>query len=171
MRSGQRHALGSVRRVTNSDPSLLRQGSAGPSLVQRLAAYGIARQDGAVLLVRSSDRSDFPGWWSLPGGGVDHGEHPLDTVVRELREETGLTVQVTGTPRLHSHVLDLQAGTVCQHSVRVVVDVEVLAGTLTDETDGTTDHVQWVPVARFDALQLMPFTREALSQPAPRNLS
>lgn len=61
-----------------------------PTPTQRLAAYGIARRDGAVLLVRCSDHADFPGLWSLPGGGVDHGEHPLDTVVREFREALGL---------------------------------------------------------------------------------
>jgi 8-oxo-dGTP diphosphatase len=34
------------------------------------------------------------GKWMLPGGGVEHGEHPEETVVRELREETGYHVTV-----------------------------------------------------------------------------
>ena len=49
-----------------------------------------------MLLVRASPRSGTPGVWSLPGGAVDHGEHPNDTVVRETAAETGLSVAVTG---------------------------------------------------------------------------
>lgn len=140
---------------------------AGPTaaLVQRVAAYGIARQEGAVLLVRSASFSDFPGAWSLPGGGVDHGEHPLDTVVREFEEETGLAVRVSGAPALHSDTVDIRGGSVRQHSVRVVVEVDVTGGALTDEHDGTTDVARWVPMTEAALLPLMRFTREALGLP------
>jgi ADP-ribose pyrophosphatase YjhB (NUDIX family) len=135
------------------------------AVVQRVAAYGVARRDGAVLLVRSSGCSDFPGSWSLPGGGVDHGEHPLDTVVREFEEETGLTVRVVGAPTLHSDVLDIRGGSVRQHSVRVVVDVAVTGGVLTDEHDGSTDAARWVPLTEVAHLPLMRFARAALGLP------
>jgi 8-oxo-dGTP diphosphatase len=35
----------------------------------------------------------FAGWWDLPGGFLEPGEHPEAGVVRELREETGLEVR------------------------------------------------------------------------------
>jgi putative (di)nucleoside polyphosphate hydrolase len=41
-------------------------------------------------LVLAFERSDVPGAWQLPQGGIDHGESPLDAVWRELGEETGL---------------------------------------------------------------------------------
>jgi len=41
-------------------------------------------------LVLAFERSDVPGAWQLPQGGIDVGESPLEAVWRELGEETGL---------------------------------------------------------------------------------
>lgn len=45
---------------------------------------------GSILLQRRSDN----GLWGLPGGSVEIGESVRDAIVREVREETGLTVEV-----------------------------------------------------------------------------
>lgn len=42
-------------------------------------------------LVCAFERSDAPGSWQLPQGGIERGEEPIDTAWRELEEETGLT--------------------------------------------------------------------------------
>jgi 8-oxo-dGTP diphosphatase len=47
---------------------------------------------GRLLLARRRG-APFAGRWDLPGGFVDEDEHPLDTIRRELREETGLDVE------------------------------------------------------------------------------
>ncbi|MEX2210526.1 MAG: NUDIX domain-containing protein [Gaiellaceae bacterium] len=63
-----------------------------------VAAKAIVRRpDGRVLVIRRPDdaRTDA-GLWDLPGGKMDHGETLEQVVVREVREETGLEVQVGG---------------------------------------------------------------------------
>lgn len=50
----------------------------------------ILNQEGHVLLVH---RTDFD-FWNLPGGRMEEGESPADTVVREVKEETGYDVRV-----------------------------------------------------------------------------
>jgi 8-oxo-dGTP diphosphatase len=48
--------------------------------------------EGRVLLARRA-HEPFKGRWDIPGGFLEEGEHPLDGVRRELREETGLEIE------------------------------------------------------------------------------
>jgi 8-oxo-dGTP pyrophosphatase MutT (NUDIX family) len=47
-----------------------------------------------ILLVRHEDRATGHGWWVLPGGGHEPGETLAQAAVREVHEETGLSVRV-----------------------------------------------------------------------------
>ncbi|MBK7396152.1 MAG: 8-oxo-dGTP diphosphatase MutT [Myxococcales bacterium] len=51
-------------------------------------------EGGRVLLTQRKAGAHLAGLWELPGGKVDPGEDPRDAVVRELREELGLEVEV-----------------------------------------------------------------------------
>ena len=53
----------------------------------------VLNNHGQLLLVRRS-AEPFAGWWDIPGGFLEAGEHPEQGVVRELAEETGLIVTV-----------------------------------------------------------------------------
>ena len=144
--------------------------------VQRTAAYAVVTDPGgAVLLVRASPRSDYAGRWFLPGGGVGHGEAPDDAVVREVAEETGLEVRVTGPPRgVLADTLDLPHRGVRVHTLRVLYDAEPVAGWpaagLRPEPDGTSDLVELVPAERLADLPLMPYVADVLGAAAVTDL-
>lgn len=53
-------------------------------------------RDGAVLAAQRTRPPELAGRWELPGGRVEPGEAEPDAVVRELREELGVDVRVTG---------------------------------------------------------------------------
>ncbi|WET77447.1 NUDIX hydrolase [Amycolatopsis sp. QT-25] len=65
-------------------------------MTDKYLAYGRLIRDGKILFIRRRPGSFLGGHWELPGGTVEPGERPTETVVREFAEETGLTVRVTG---------------------------------------------------------------------------
>src|SRR5687767_13041657 len=59
-------------------------------LFQVFAAAVILDEEKNILLVKSTYNRFHP--WGLPGGSLEYGEHPEDAVIREVQEETGLTI-------------------------------------------------------------------------------
>lgn len=58
-------------------------------------AGALAVRGGKLLLVERASEP-WRGRWDIPGGFCEFDEHPEETAVREVREETGLEVRVTG---------------------------------------------------------------------------
>lgn len=69
---------------------------------RRVAAYALITRGDRVLLSRLSAKVTRDEMWTLPGGGIDHGEAPRDGVVREVYEETGLRATVGEEARVYS---------------------------------------------------------------------
>lgn len=114
------------------------------------AAFGFLRDDaGRLLLVRN--RYNHGDRWGLPGGAQNRYETLPDTMVREMREETGLRVRVV---RLMG-VLERVAPERNRHLVSHLFEVERMAeedGTLPEPRPNPSEHT--VEVGWFDAARL-----------------
>ena len=93
------------------------------------------------------------GKWTLPGGGIEFGEDPEETMVREVLEETGLQVRPTGLAGVDSHAFENSDG--LMHAIRILYHTEIVGGALANERDGSTDQAAWVTAARAAELELV----------------
>ncbi|MGH3663039.1 MAG: NUDIX domain-containing protein [Micromonosporaceae bacterium] len=153
--------------------------------LRRIAAYALCTDpDGRVLLVRAAAESGTPGVWSLPGGGVDHGEHPHDTLMREVAAEAGLAVDVGNLLEVLADLRALPARGLALHTDRLIYESTVVGHTaaVTDaaaEAEATpgspdgfvplrqsgVDLARWMSMAEAERLPLRPFTAKALGLP------
>ncbi|MER7439740.1 NUDIX domain-containing protein [Micromonospora avicenniae] len=132
---------------------------------RQVGAYGLYRDDDRVLLVRGSAGAQFPGVWHLPGGVVEHAEHPAHAVLREVTAQTGLTVEVAGLRAVVADVIPFPEADVSLHTDRLVFDLAVTGGAPHDGRAGTTDSTRWFTSQEAAGVPLMPFTAELLGLP------
>jgi mutator protein MutT len=97
--------------------------SEGQQMRLPISIKGVLIHRGRVLLLRNER-----GEWELPGGHLDAGETPEEAVVREIREETGLSATVTSlvdawvfqvTPKEKVLILEYACQLIGRHSVTV----------------------------------------------------
>lgn len=127
--------------------------------VQRLSVKALIVDQGAIVLTRLSSNAATPGHWTLPGGGVDHGEAPQAALVRELAEEIGVAVTAAELIGVHDrHIVGRAPSGEFEdyHGVRLLYRVHLPRSTpvAVSEVDGTTDHVAWIPLEKISTGQL-----------------
>ncbi|WP_026423938.1 NUDIX hydrolase [Actinokineospora inagensis] len=127
----------------------------------RVAAYAVCVESDKILLARWVGREGKK--WTLPGGGIDHGEHPQDAAVREVTEETGYAVRIDallGIDSVRRHFTRTglrralaKAGNATDwHGLRIVYAATVIGGELRFEENGSTDMAAWVDLADLSTL-------------------
>ena len=126
---------------------------------QRVAAYGVCiNDDDEILLARWLGPKGKR--WILPGGGIDHGEHPHDAVIREVEEETGFTVEVLRLLGIDSELREEADRD--YHALRIMYEVRIVGGELRYEVGGSTDRAEWFPLADIGQLERVPSLDTAL---------
>jgi 8-oxo-dGTP pyrophosphatase MutT (NUDIX family) len=113
-----------------------------------------------LLLVRRVDN----GLWVLPGGKLELGESIAEAAVREVLEETGLRVAVTGFAALNTdpgHVIEYDDGTILQEFSVTLTGVPIAESELTVQA-GETSEVEWFTAAQIRDLELHPAMRDRI---------
>lgn len=112
-------------------------------------------EQGRILLIHKTDND----LWALPGGGHDVGESIAQTVVREVEEETGISVVVESVVGLYTdpqHVMAYDDGEVRQQ-FSICFRARPVGGEL--RTSSESKEVRWVAPADLDELNIHPSMR------------
>jgi ADP-ribose pyrophosphatase YjhB (NUDIX family) len=120
----------------------------------------VQRSDGAILLVASRYANHAQPLWNLPGGRQRPGELLVDTVAREIREETGYIAHV-GELAYVSESYDSTDGV---HFVNAtfLAAIEPAAVTRCEERNEHVVEAAWVPLAEVGARIVVAVVREPL---------
>lgn len=107
--------------------------------------------EGRLLLIHKVDND----LWALPGGGHDPGETIVQTAVREVREETGVEVEITGLVGTYTdprHVMAYDDGEVRQQFSLCFTGRPTGGSAREDGIE--TKAVKWVEPADIDSLHI-----------------
>jgi ADP-ribose pyrophosphatase YjhB (NUDIX family) len=124
------------------------------SVVPSTTAVVTDEQD-RIALIRRRDNN----LWALPGGGMELGESIIDTAVREVKEETGLDVEVTGLIGVYTnpnHVMAYTDGEVRQQ-FSLCFTTRLLGGDLLADSEST--DIAWTPTPDIPSLNMHPSMR------------
>jgi 8-oxo-dGTP diphosphatase len=141
-----------------------------PNQRTRIGSYSLCLDtQGRILLARLSALEVDVGAWTMPGGGVEFGEHPDAAAVRELEEETGLIGEIVDVAGIFSHVYGRSAfsGGGDLHFLGIVYRMRIVGGELRDEVDGTTDRSAWLSREELADLRLVELAQFGVSLAFP----
>lgn len=122
------------------------------SIVPSVTAI-VLNERGELLLVHKTDND----LWTLPGGAVDVGESVGHAVIREVEEETGVDVEVTGLVGLYTDPGHVMAYDEVRQQFSMCFTTRMAGGEPT--TSSETKEVAFVDPSKLDSLNIHPSMR------------
>jgi 8-oxo-dGTP diphosphatase len=141
-----------------------------PSKLTGRIVLGVAaviwNDQGCVLLIRRA-KEPRKGQWSLPGGKLEFGETLTEGLLREVREETGLEVEILGHVDEAETIRDAAVGAADDHFVLIDYGARVISGTAVAASDAA--DARWFSLDEIDALPLWSEMRRIIALSAERH--
>lgn len=119
------------------------------------------RNNSEILLVRH--RKGTRQYWVLPGGRLEYGETFYECAVRELKEETGLDVEVDNLIYLSEAIAPDRS----RHIVNVYLTAHVIGGTMKVGNEPVLAGVDFVPLEELERCTLYPPVGKKLLEQLP----
>jgi ADP-ribose pyrophosphatase YjhB (NUDIX family) len=145
----------SARRIDYlNDPNAPEPNSVVPS-----ANVVVVNDDGTILLIRRTDNGNL----ALPGGGMDLGESITQAAVREVREETGLDVELTGLVGIYTnprHVIEYTSDGEVRQEFSIVFTARPTGGS--PRISSESSDVVWSNPAEVARMQMHPSMRQRI---------
>ncbi|WP_054957266.1 NUDIX domain-containing protein [Paenibacillus dakarensis] len=127
-----------------------------------LGVYGVLIQDRSILLIRKA-RGPYLGKWDLPGGSIEFGEEPGQTLKREFLEETGL-------PDIEGHMKTAVSCTIIyeqadgvreeMHHIGLIYQVKLKQVKAPIKRHGDQKDslgAEWIPLEKLKFIPITPF--------------
>jgi 8-oxo-dGTP diphosphatase len=118
-----------------------------PDKRPQIAVGAVVVRDEGLLMVRRG-QEPAKGLWTIPGGRVEHNEYLVDALKREVREETGLDIEVKDLLGMFEVLGDPHY---------VILDYSAVPTTdSAPEAGDDVAEVRWVPLREVASLECTP---------------
>ena len=131
---------------------------------RHLGVYGLIIENNKILLVKKS-RGAYTGKLDLPGGSIEHGEKPVETLKRELLDETNCNIKECKLLDANSVVVEWihHEQLESMHHIGIIYDVIIENHNIKKEADGQDSlGANWYNIDDLSSDIISPLTTLAL---------
>lgn len=121
----------------------------------------LVERDGSLLLIRRGKEPSY-GLWSIPGGRLKYGEVLHEAAEREVREETGISVEVEEVVAVYDLIERDDLGYVAYHYVLIDFKASYISGDVKASSDAL--EARWIPIHEVMRLEMPEQLRGMLNE-------